>query len=572
MAKQIEFPNLPGAGKRSHTFDAIVVGSGMTGGWAAKELCENGLETLVLERGRNVEHIKDYPTAMQESWQLPNRGNLTRKFREENPILTQCGAVSGDNEHFFVKDREHPYEQAKPFTWIRGYQVGGKSLLWARLCQRWSDLDFEANSKDGYGADWPIRYPDIAPWYSYVEKFVGVSGNRDGLPQVPDGEFLPPIEMHCLDRHFKSVVEPLYPGRHVIASRTANLTRGINGRSPCQFRNRCRRGCPFAAYFSSVTVTLPAAAATGKMTLRPDSVVHSILYDEAQGKAVGVRVIDARTKETTEYFARIIFLNAGTLNSTLVLLNSKSARFPEGFGNDSDALGRYLMDHNFRGVVSAEYTGLQDRYYYGKRPTGAYMPRFRNFGDDKQSSFLRGYAFGFYGGRQAGSLEEGAPIGADFKRRQSQLGKWTMWVSGMGEHLPYPDNRVTLSKDKVDAWGMPLLEVSCEYKENEVAMTQDMIETGAEMLERAGFENIRARNTHENPGLGIHEMGTARMGRDPKTSVLNGFNQVHAAPNVFVTDGACMASSACQNPSITYMALTARAASHAIDSLKKGTI
>lgn len=572
MANTVEAANIGGKGKESHTYDAIVVGSGMSGGWAAKELCEKGLKTLVLERGRNIDPAKDFPTNMKESWELPNRGNLTPQFRKDNPILTAVGAVGGANEHLFVKDSEHQYEQKKPFNWIRGYQVGGKSHMWARLVQRWSDLDFTANAKDGYGVDWPIRYKDIDPWYSYVEKYIGVAGNRDGLGQVPDGEFLPPIGLHCLDKHLKEVVEANYPGRNVIESRTANLTRAHNGRGPCQFRNRCNQGCPFRGYFSSVNATLPAATATGNMTLYPDAIVHSIIYDDKNDKAVGVRVIDAHTKETREYFAKIIFMNAGTLNTTLVMMNSISNRFPNGFGNDSEALGRYLMDHNFRGVIQGEYHGLQDKYYYGKRPTGSYMPRFRNYGNDKQDAFLRGYAFGFYAGRQRGGYEDTPPIGAAFKEKQTKLGKWTVWVSGMGEQLPYADNRVTLSKTKVDEWGMPTLEIDCEYKENEVAMVQDMISTGSEMLEKAGFTNIRARDSHENPGLGIHEMGTARMGRDPKTSVLNGFNQVHAAKNVFISDGACMTSNACQNPSITYMALTARAANHAVEELKKGNL
>ncbi|EDY85001.1 hypothetical protein VDG1235_4635 [Verrucomicrobiia bacterium DG1235] len=543
----------------------------MSGGWAAKELCEKGYETLVLERGRDLKH-GEYPTAMKESWEMPNRGGLTPQFREANPILTGCGAVNGTNEHLFAKDADHPYEQKKPFSWIKGYQVGGKSHMWARLCQRWSDLDFEANAKDGHGVDWPIRYRDIAPWYSYVEKFVGVAGNRDGLSQVPDGEFLPAMGLHCLDRHVKEVVESNYPGRHLIASRTANATVAHQGRGPCQMRNRCNRGCPFGGYYSSVVGSLPAAAATGRMTLRPDSVVHSLIYDDKSGKAVGVRVIDAHTKEMTEYYSRIIFLNAGTMNTTSIMLNSVSSRFENGFGNDSDTLGRYLMDHNFRAVIQGEYHGLQDSYYYGKRPTGAYMPRFRNFGDDKQEDFLRGYAFGFYSARQRGGFDETPPIGAAFKENQSKLGKWTVWVSGMGEQLPYADNRITLSKDEVDEWGMPLMEVDMEYKENETTMTKDMLATGADMLEKAGFVNIRARNSGENPGLGIHEMGTARMGRNPKTSVLNAFNQVHAAPNVFVSDGACMTSNACQNPSITYMALTARAANHAAEELRKGNL
>ena len=572
MPDAIEAANLSAKGKKSHTFDAIVVGSGITGGWVAKELCEKGLKTLVLERGRSIDPSKDFQTAMKESWELPNRGELTPKFRDENPILAQVGVLDEANKHLFSKDAEHPYIQKKPFSWIKGYQVGGKSHMWARLCQRWSDLDFEANAKDGYGVDWPIRYKDLAPWYSYVERFVGVAGNRDGLPQLPDGEFLPAIELHCLDRHLQKVVAEQFPGRNVIASRTANLTQAHKGRGPCQYRDRCSRGCPYRGYFSSVNATLPAAAATGNMTLRPDSVAHSIIYDTQKDKAVGVRVIDAHTKEMTEFYSRIIFLNAGTLNTTSIMLNSKSSRFENGFGNDNDVLGRYLMDHNYRGLIQGEHYGFQDSYYYGKRPTGAYMPRFRNFGKDKQKDFLRGYAFGFYGGRQRGGLEDTPPIGAAFKEKSAKLGKWTVWTVGMGEQLPYADNRVTLSRTEVDEWGMPLLEIDMEFKENEIAMVKDMIATGAEMLEAAGFVDINARDSGESPGLGIHEMGTARMGRHAKTSILNAFNQVHSAKNVFVSDGACMTSNANQNPSITYMALSARAANHAVEEMKKGNL
>jgi choline dehydrogenase-like flavoprotein len=557
-------------GKIAHTYDAIVIGSGMSGGWAAKELCEHGLKTLVLERGRNVEHITDYPTAMLEPWQMRDRGVFSPQFKHDNPILTQCGSVFPANEHFFVKDHQHPYEQTKPFSWIRGYQVGGKSLMWARWTQRWSDLDFEANLREGIAVDWPIRYADIAPWYSYVEKFVGISGNRDGLAQIPDGEFLPPMDLNCLEQHMKETIESRWPGRNLVISRSANLTKPVEGRGACQFRDRCSRGCPFGGYFSANSATLPAAAATGNLTLRPDTVVHSILYDEQQGRATGVRVIDAHTKETTEYFARLIFVNASTINTTLVLLNSTSPRFPHGLGNDSGQLGRNLMDHNYRVKVTARHEGFQDKYYYGRRPTGALLPRFRNFGGDRQKDFLRGYAFAVFGSRGRGHADETTPpIGAEFKQAQTTLGDWHLWRNCMGEHLPHPDNRITLSKTEADAWGMPKLVIDCEYKDNELAMLKDIMATAGEMAEASGFRDIRVWDSQEVPGLGIHEMGTARMGRDPKTSVLNGFNQMHAVKNVFVTDGACMTSSACQNPSITYMALTARAANHAVEELKK---
>ncbi|MBT1711983.1 GMC family oxidoreductase [Fulvivirgaceae bacterium PWU5] len=540
----------------------------MSGGWAAKELCEKGLRTLVLERGRNVEHIKDYTTATKDPWELPHRGQLSAAMREENPIVSKCYAFNEATEHFFVKDREHPYEQVKPFSWIRGYQVGGKSLLWARWTQRWSDLDFTANAREGIAIDWPIRYADIAPWYSYVEKFVGIAGNRDGIPHLPDGEFLPPMDMNCIEQHLKKSIESTFPDRKLIISRTANLTKAIGNRGPCQARDLCSRGCPFSGYFSSNSATLPAARATGNLTLRPHAVVHSIIYDDATQKAKGVRVIDALTHETTDYFARIIFVNAGTLNTTLLFLNSTSSRFPNGFGNDSGVLGHYLMDHNYRARFEGSHDGYQDQYYSGRRPTGVYIPRFRNVGNDKQKSFLRGYAIAAGGSRRQGSVD-GDMLGIQLKEAMQKPGVWDLWMNGMGECLPYRDNKVTLSPDQKDAWGIPQLKIDCEYKTNELEMLKDILATGAEMLENAGFKNVEAYDDGATPGLGIHEMGTARMGRDPKTSVLNAHNQVWGARNVFVTDGACMTSNACQNPSLTYMALTARAVDYAISELKK---
>ena len=562
--------NINGKAKMHNTYDAIVIGSGMSGGWAAKELCEKGLKTLVLERGRNVEHIKDYPTATKELWEFPHRGRMPESIVKENPVVSRCYAFDESTQHFFVKDKEHPYEQVKPFDWIRGYQVGGKSLLWARWTQRWSDLDFEGNLKDGTATDWPIRYKDIAPWYSYVEKFAGISGNRDGLSQIPDGEFLPPMEMNCLEKHVKQSIESNFPGRNMVISRTANLSVPHLGRGPCQYRSLCQRGCPFGGYFSANSTTIPAAQATGNMTLRPFSVVHSIIYDEKSQRATGVRVIDAQTKESMEYYARIVFVNAGTLNTTLILLNSTSSRFPNGLGNDSGVIGHYLMDHNYRGRIFAEHEGFEDQYYYGRRPTGTYIPRFRNFGNDKQENFIRGYAYSCGASRRTGNVKEGDElIGAAFKEKITDVGPWQIGMTGMGECLPYFDNKVTLSKEKKDEWGMPLLEIDCEYKENELNMLKDLLDTGAEMLDRAGFKNIRKQDSEQAPGLGIHEMGTARMGRDPKTSALNGNNQMHAVKNVFISDGSCMASSACQNPSISYMALTARAADFAVNELKK---
>lgn len=567
---QADSVNILGKGEEANTYDVIVIGSGMSGGWAAMEFCKKGYKTLVLERGRNVEHIKDYPTAMMESWEFPHRGRLPLKVEQENPIVSKCYAYGEATEHFFVKDNEHPYVQVKPYDWIKGYQVGGKSLMWARMTQRWSEFDFESNAKDGNGCDWPIRYKDIAPWYSYVEKFVGISGNRDGLPQIPDGEFLPAMELNCLEKHFQESVNSNYDNRRVVVSRIANLSQQHNGRGPCQYRNLCHRGCPFGGYFSANSATLPAAMATGNMTLRPFSVVHSIIYDEQKQRATGVRVIDSETKESMEFHAKVIFVNASTLNTTLILLNSTSSRFPNGLGNDSGVLGHYLMDHNYRGRLSGEHDGFADKYYYGRRPGGWYLPRFRNFGNDKQASFLRGYSFSGGAQRRRGNLKEGDdPIGAVFKEKMTEVGPWSMGMTGMGEHLPSFENKVTLSKDKKDQWGIPLLEIDCSYGENEENMLKDLLTTGAEMMEKAGFKNIRQDDSRQAPGLDIHEMGTARMGKDPKTSVLNAMNQMHAVKNVFVTDGACMASSACQNPSITYMALTARAVDYAVNEINK---
>ncbi|MEL6675057.1 MAG: GMC family oxidoreductase [Bacteroidota bacterium] len=561
--------NINGKGTQSTTYDAIVVGSGISGGIAAKELCEKGLKTLVLERGRMVEHVKDYPTAFKNSWDFKHRGAIPQKVQDENPVISRCYAFNEATEHFFVKDQEHPYIQEKPFDWIRGYQVGGKSLMWARWTQRWSDLDFEANAKEGIAVDWPIRYKDIAPWYSYVEKFAGISGNKDGLDVIPDGEFLPPMEMNCLEKHVKEQLTRHYKDRHLVISRTANVTQVHNGRGPCQYRSLCSRGCPYGAYFSSNSASLPAAEKTGKLTIHPFSVVHSIIFDDEKNKATGVRVIDANTKEVRDYFAKVIFVNASTLNSTLILMNSKSRRFPNGLGNDSGELGHNLMDHNYDGVVSGEFDGFKDKYYQGRRPTGVYLARFRNVGRDQQTSFKRGYAYASGAGRQAGSKLSETAIGKSLKDDLTSLGPWEFTMRGMGECLPYHDNQVSLSPTETDEWGIPQLVIDAEYKENEQAMVKDIIESGVEMLERLNFKNVKGINDQRNFGLNIHEMGTARMGRSPKTSVLNPHNQVWGAENVFVTDGACMTSSACQNPSLTYMAITARAVDFAVGELKK---
>ncbi|MHA4845032.1 GMC oxidoreductase [Flavitalea antarctica] len=560
--------NLNVKGVKANTYDVIVIGSGITGGWAAKEFCEAGLKTLVLERGRMVEHIKDYPTANKNTWDFPHRNILPEKVRKENPILSRCYAFEESTEHFFVKDNEHPYQQTRPFDWIRGYQVGGKSLLWARWTQRWSEADFEANAREGIAIDWPIRYKDLAPWYSYVEKFAGISGNRDGLSQVPDGEFLPPMEMNAIEKHLQKSIAENYPGRHLIMSRTANLSTALSGRGPCQYRNLCFRGCPFGAYFSSNSSTIPAAKLTGNLTIRPFSVVHSLMFDNSSQKATGVRVIDAETKIVTEFYAKVIFVNASTLNSTLILLNSTSSRFPNGMGNDSGELGHNLMDHNYNGRISGEHPEFNDKYYYGRRPTGVYIPRFRNWGKDHQTAYKRGFAFAASSGRKKQNPQD-ASIGIDLKELMTTPGSWQLSMVGMGECLPHHQNKVTLSKERVDDWGIPLLNIDAAFTENEHRMTKDIIATGAEMLETAGFVNIQTKDSNNAMGLGIHEMGTARMGKDARTSVLNQNNQVWGVNNVFVTDGACMTSGACQNPSLTYMALTARAAHYAIDSLKK---
>ena len=557
-----------------NTYDAIVIGTGISGGWAMKELTQKGLKVLALERGRMVEHVTDYPTTMLKPWEMPHRGRVSPEIREANPVVSRCYAFEENTQHFFVKDQDHPYIQDKPFDWIRGYQVGGKSLLWARWTQRWGEHDFEANAKDGIAVDWPIRYKDIAPWYSYVERFAGISGNKDGLPQVPDGEFLPPMEMNCVEKHLKGQFDTKYQGRHLIISRTANLSQAgpqqqAVGRGSCQYRNLCARGCPFGAAFSTNAATLPAARATGRLTLRPDSVVQSIVFDEQKGKATGVRVVDAKTKEMTEFFAKIIFVNASTVNTNLVLQNSTSTRFPNGLGNDSGVLGHYVMAHNYRVSGSGTAEGFDDQYYFGRRPTGVYIPRYRNFGGDKQTAFLRGYSHSGGAGRGMAGGAWTPGFGAEFKESIAKPGPWSFSMNAMGEMLPYEDNTITLDKEQKDQWGMPLVRINVEWKENENEMSKDAVVQIQEMLEAAGLKNVRARDNHQNPGLDIHEMGGCRMGRDPKTSMLNAWNQMHAVKNVFVTDGASMVSTACQNPSLTYMALTARAANHAVEELKK---
>ncbi len=563
--------NLNIKAEKENTYDAIVVGSGISGGWAAKELCEKGLKTLVLERGRNVEHIKDYTTAMLAPWELKHRGWQTREMKEKHPIQSRCYAFDEATQQFWVNDLENPYNEIKPFNWLRGYHVGGRSLMWGRQVYRWSDIDFEANAKDGHGVDWPIRYKDIAPWYSYVEKFAGITGQAEGLPQLPDGEFLPPMEMNCLEKHVAARMKEKYTDRIMTIGRAAHLTKGLNGRGPCQYRDRCARGCPFTGYFSSNGVTLPAAKATGNMTLRPFSIVLEVMFDDQTQQAKGVRIMDAETKQVIEYYAKIIFLNASTLGTTAILLNSVSTRFPNGLGNDSDQVGRNLMDHHFGVGAGGSYEGFQDQYTYGRRANGIYIPRFRNISEaTKRSDYVRG--FGYQGGASRGRGTGWDGIGVALKEAQAEAGNWGMWIGAWGEHLPYQDNTVRLNKNKKDVYGLPTLDIDCSFRDNEMAMRKDMLESAKEMMEAAGLKNVWGGDDMPPPGHCIHEMGTARMGRDPKTSVLNGFNQMHAVKNVFISDGACMTSSACQNPSITYMALTARAADHAVSELKKQNI
>ena len=560
--------------EKSIQYDAIVVGSGISGGWAAKELCEAGLKTLVLERGRMVKHLEDYPTMHNDPWDLPHNGRTPNEIAEKHYSKQKRWGFDENNRHFYNKDSEYDYDEVKPFDWIRGKQVGGRSLIWGRQSYRWSDLDFEANAKDGYGVDWPIRYKDIAPWYSHVEKFIGVSGEALNLPQLPDSEFLPPMELNCLEEHFKNSLSEKYDDRLITIGRVAHITQGTKegaGRSSCQHRNRCGRGCPFGAYFSSNSSTLPYAEATGNLTIRPDSIVSEVIYDPKTQKATGVRVIDALTKEVVEFKSKIVFLCASSMASTAILMQSKSDRFPNGMGNDSGELGHNIMDHQLGSGANGKFDGFEDRYYTGRRPNGFYIPRFRNLGNNSEKvDFLRGY--GYQGGASRSDWTEAIAefgYGKSMKDKILQPGQWRIGMGGFGEVLPYHENKMTLNYDKLDQYGLPTITFDAEFKENEIKMKEDWKVQAAEMLEAAGCKDVTVFDSNAPIGRGIHEMGTARMGRDPKTSVLNKFNQVHKVPNVFVTDGACMTSAANQNPSLTYMALTARAANHAINELKK---
>ena len=554
-------------------FDVIVIGSGITGGFAAKEFCEKGLKTLLIERGRNVEHVKDYPTATLHPWEFEYRLNTDSKEKSNNPI--RSAAADAGNLHFFADEINHPYIQEKPFNWIRGYQVGGKSLTWGRQCYRLSDLDFNANLKDGIGIDWPVRYKDISPWYDYVENYVGISGTKEGLDHFPDGNYLPPMEMNCIENYFSDKIRSKYKDRIVTIGRVANLTRGWQGRGPCQFRNLCSRGCPFGGYFSSNAATLPAAFSTGNLSLLPDTIVLEIIYDEKTKRASGARVMDTITKEIKEYYAKIIFVNASTIATASILLNSISRSFPKGLGNTSGQLGHNLMDHFIGTGATADFDGFKEKYYTGRRPVGIYVPRFRNISAETQKNeFIRGYGLQGMGSRRSWreNVINSIGFGKGFKENISKPGPWQIWLGAWGETLPYFNNHISLDAEETDQWGLPLVKISFEYHENEKSMVKDVQSSIEEMFNIAGFKNINGYS-HLNPGgSAVHEMGTARMGNDAKTSVLNKFNQMHDVPNVFVTDGSFMTSSGTVNPSLTYLAFTARACDYAIRQMKNNNL
>jgi choline dehydrogenase-like flavoprotein len=554
-------------------YDAIVIGSGISGGWAAKELTEKGLKVLLLERGRNIEHVKGYVNAMKENWEFPHRGGRTQQMIEDYPVLKRDYPLNETVLDFWAKDSENPYTEVKRFDWFRGYQVGGRSLMWGRQSYRFNRWDFEANAKEGVGVDWPIRYEDIAPWYSYVEKFAGIQGSKDGLDVLPDGHFMPAMELNCAEKHVKKRLAEIYKGqRHLIIGRSANITEPLQDRVNCQYRNKCWRGCPFGGYFSTQSSTLPAAMATKRLTLRPFSIVTQILYDKNTKRARGVEVLDAETNQTYEFKSKIVFVCASSFNSTWVLMNSATDVWEGGLGSSSGELGHNVMDHHFKLGAGGTVEGFGDKYDFGRRPTGIYVPRFRNVYDDKRD-YLRG--FGYQGGAGRGRGVEIAEftIGKELKEAMSVPSEnWGFNMTAFGEMLPDHSNKISLDRTKKDKWGLPVLAMDVELKENEKRMRIDMVNDAKEMLTAAGLKNVYTYDSGYAVGSGIHEMGTARMGRDPKTSVLNGNNQVWDAPNVFVTDGACMTSSSCVNPSLTYMALTARAAEFAVNELKRGNL
>ena len=554
--------------RSQNTYDAIIVGSGISGGWAAKELCEKGLKVLLLERGGPLDH-PNYPTANKDPWDFLYRNHLTREDKEQHYVQSRHYSFHEETKHYYINDKENPYEEVKRFDWIRANIMGGRSLLWARACYRWTDTDFEANAKDGHGVDWPIRYKDLTPWYDHVESYIGVSGNQDKLGYLHDGIFQPAFEMNIVEKNFRDQVSKKYTDRHVIVGRSANLTIPINGRSVCQSRDLCYRGCPWGAYFSSNSCTIPAALTTGNLTIRPYSLVNRVIYDEQKQRANGVEIIDTQTKQVEEFHAKILFINAATVATTFILLNSTSNRFPNGIGNDSDQVGRNLMDHHKGISVNADVPGFEDSYYYGRRPTNIYIPRFKNI-HSPEKDFIRGFHLAGTAYRTRGSGDH--EIGAELKDSLTEAGGWKMGLWAFGECLPYADNRITLNHKKTDVYGRPQLSIDCSFRENEKTMSANMIATAKEMLETAGYQNITDQSKISFPGNANHEMGTARMGKDPKTSVLNAFNQMHAVKNIFITDGSSMASSSCVNPSLTYMALTARACDYAIKELKKNNL
>jgi choline dehydrogenase-like flavoprotein len=559
----------------NNTYDAIVVGSGISGGWAAKELTEKGLKVLMLERGHHIEHIKDYADTNKPAWEYPHRGGRTQKMIDEYPVLKRDYPLNERNLSFWAVDKDSPYVEKKPFGWFRGYHTGGRSLMWGRQSYRLSDLDFEANAKEGIAIDWPIRYRDVAPWYDYAETFAGISGSKDGLPQLPDGKFLPPMEMNIVEQTVAKRIKEHYNNkRTMIIGRTANLTKTIPGRpSACQYRNICSNGCPFGGYFSTQSSTLPAANATGNLTLRTFSIVTEVIYDKDTKKAKGVKVVDANTNEALEYYSKIVFLCASTFPSTAILMRSATDIWPDGLGSSSGELGHNVMDHHLKLGASGDMEGFDDKYYSGYRPNGIYVPRFRNLPGGEKRNYLRGFGYQGSGSRENWQRQVAElSIGADLKEALGQPGQWTMGIGGFGEMLPYHDNKISLSKDKKDKWNMPQIEFDVEFKENEKNMRKDIVNDAVEMLEAAGVKNVKGYDNGCEPGWGIHEMGTARMGRDPKTSVLNSNNQVWDCKNVFVTDGSFMTSASCVNPSLTYMAMTARAADFAVKQLKKGNI
>jgi choline dehydrogenase-like flavoprotein len=554
-----------------NTYDAIVVGSGISGGWAAKELTEKGLRVLMLERGRNLEHIKDYKTAPLDLWQYDHRGVVTQQDKKVHPVLARGWAIDHPDLTYWANEQECPYTEVKPFTWWRSYQLGGRSILWGRQSYRWSDFDFEANAKDGIAVDWPIRYKDLADWYDYVEGFAGISGSKEGLPQLPDGNFLPPMDLNCVEKDVAARIKEKMK-RHMIIGRTANLTAPIAGRGKCQFRNRCWEGCPYGGYFSTQSSTLPAAMATGKLTVRPYSIVTKILYDKNTKKAKGVEVLDAETNKTYEYYSKVVFLNASALNSAWVLMNSATDIWPAGLGSSSGELGHNVMDHHYNLGAKGKVEGHEEEYYYGRRANGFYIVRFANLFGDKRN-YLRGFGYQGSASRMGWARDVAElNIGKEFKEALYEPGEWTIGMTGFGEILPHHENKIYLDPSKKDKWGLPVLAMDAELKENELAMRKDIVAEAKAMLEISGVKEVETWDEGHAIGHGIHEMGTARMGRDPKTSVLNEWNQVWDAKNVFVTDGACMTSSACQNPSLTYMALTARAADYAVKELKKGNL